>query len=543
MRKSIVVTSVVLSALAVKGQAQQKPKGDTTLKSTTIEVIQSYKPEVKQTPKPEFTADLPPRDTAKPAFRYAVPQQTLFYTYSSLPLRPLALGKDTDTLPFPSYLKLGGGNLSTFYLDAGVGSLKGDNYESAIHLHHLSQNGRIKNQRISLSGLEAEGTLHTGNNAWRLSVEGLRNQYHYYGYDHAMHDYQRDTVKQTFTGLEATLDVQNERPNSLGLNYHPMVKASIYGDRFDAVERTVAFAVPVTKDLDTSLQAGLGINGVFTQLNTTAGNRGNNIFQITPMLNFHSGNFKARVGIYPTFGMGGNTHLLPDVQLSYQLPNTQFSISAGWEARLRQNTYKQLSSYNPYMFNLFDGRQTRMDEVFAMAKSNIGNHVTATARISWWQMNNLPMFLNDSGDRKNFYVLYDQRVNALSFEATLRYQVANSLSVGITGTFYNYYQTTYGRVWHEPAVRVKGDLMIRPLPALMITAYAMLLDQNYALNEAHQETKLDGVFDIGGGAEYQIIPRLSAFLNLHNLLNNRYERWYRYENYGFNIYGGLRLKF
>lgn len=65
----------------------------------------------------------------------------------------------------------------------------------------------------------------------------------------------------------------------------------------------------------------------------------------------------------------------------------------------------------------------------------------------------------------------------------------------------------------------------------------------YALNQAHVETKLDGVFDLGAGAEYVFIPRLSAFINTNNLLNDCYQRWYRYESYGFNVYGGLRLKF
>jgi outer membrane receptor protein involved in Fe transport len=48
---------------------------------------------------------------------------------------------------------------------------------------------------------------------------------------------------------------------------------------------------------------------------------------------------------------------------------------------------------------------------------------------------------------------------------------------------------------------------------------------------------------VGGNAEYQIVPRLSVFVQLNNLLNNKYQRWQYYEAYGLNIYGGLRLKF
>jgi hypothetical protein len=543
MRRAILLVSAVLIFLHVEVTAQQRPAGDTVLKGTTIEVIQSYKPEVKQVPKPEFPPDIPPRDTSRPTFKYEVPQQALFYTYSSLPIRPLALGRDTTQLPFPSYIKLGAGNLSTIYLDAGIGSLKGNNYETAIHLHHLSQEGNIKNQKTALSGIEAEGTLHSGKNAWRLSVDGLRRQYHYYGYDHFLLDYSRDTVQQTYTGVDARLDVKNEEENRAGINYHPMVGAGVYMDKRDASERTIVFDLPMSKDIDTSMSVGVGLSGAFTQLERPGGTINNNIFQITPIVKYHYGNFRGRVGLYPTFGANGNSFILPDVEVSFRIPNTQFTIGGGWDAKLKQNTYKQLSSYNPYLFNVYETRQTRTDEIFGVVQVGAGNHLSLSGKVSWWQFNNLPMFLNDTGDRKNFYILYDEDVNALSFQVAGRYQVADNFSLGVTGTFYNYYKSTENRVWHEPGVRIKGDLLVKPLPALTITAYATVLDRIYAKSITHQEVKLDGIFDVGAGAEYQFIPRLSAFLNVNNLLNGKYERWYGYQSYGINLYGGLRLKF
>lgn len=163
--------------------------------------------------------------------------------------------------------------------------------------------------------------------------------------------------------------------------------------------------------------------------------------------------------------------------------------------------------------------------------------------MSYWQLGNMPMFVNDSVDQKSFYIVYDEQVNAVSFKAALRYEVAKSFAAGITGSFYNYYHTTYGRVWHEPSVRIKGDILYRPVDELCLTGYVNVLDQIYVLDRFGHEEKLDAVFDAGLGAEYNFIPRLSVFLNVNNLFNNRYQRWYGYEAYGFNVYGGLRLKF
>src|SRR5690606_3451725 len=114
-----------------------------------------------QAPKPDYIPTLPPTDTSRPRFSYDPPEQTLYFAYRSNPIRPLALGRDTTSLPYPNYIKLGGGNLSTLYLDAGIGGLKGRNYETAFHVHHLSQEGNIRYQKVTLTGLEAKGAYYT----------------------------------------------------------------------------------------------------------------------------------------------------------------------------------------------------------------------------------------------------------------------------------------------------------------------------------------------------------------------------------------------
>lgn len=543
MKTSVVGLPMLFFAFCAAAQTS-----DTTLKTTTIEVIQAYKPEVKPLTRPEFTPDLPPRDTSRPAFRYEVPQQALYYTYSSLPLRPLALGKDTIKLPFANYVKLGGGTQSTLYLDAALNHAKSGSYETSLHLSHLSQSGNIENQRVSMSGLEAEGTLHAEGHAWRLALEGTRNRYHFYGYDHGLMELSRDSVQQTYTGIQAAIDVRNERQNRWGIDYHPAIGIDYYSDAKDASERTVSFDLPVRKMIDSSLTIGLGVRGVVTRFASGLRDWYNDVVQVTPQLLFSRTGFSGRAGLYITGSSYYPVLLLPDIEARYQMPNTTFLLAAGWKADVRQNTFRQLTSVNPYLFPFSENpsyrlRQTRTDEVFGMVQISPGNHLSITGKLSWRRFENLPLFLNDSFDRKNLYIVYDDQVNATSLELGLRYQVANNFSVGATAMYTAFSSSTWDRVWHEPAVRIKADLNWKPLKDLTITGYAQMLDQIYARNELGQEIKLKTIFDLGAGAEYQIIPRLSAFVNIYNLLNNRYQRWYGYESFGINIYGGLRLKF
>lgn len=513
-----------------------------TIKGATIEVYQNYKPELKPAPKPAFNPSLPPADTTHPSFRYEVPQQTLYYTYRSLPLRPLALGKDSAQLPYPSYVKLGGGNLNTIYLDAGIASLKGTNWESAIHLHHLSQKGSKKEQQTATSGAEAEGTLHAADHAFNARLEVLRRRVGYYGFTPDLAPGLEPDLKQIFTGLHFSVGARNERPNNAGIDYAPVVHAGAFGDRFDNAERSFGFDVPVTKQFDSTFRAGIGLSGRFVQFDNDVANVSNNIFQVKPFVEIQEGSFKGRLGLYPTIGKNSNTYLLPDISIGLRIPKTTFDFSAGWQALLQQNTYEELSLKNPFLTQLPTFRQTRSDQVYAGIGTNIGNHFALSGKVSWLQYRNLPLFLSGEANR-TFDLIYDEKVQALCFQAGLRYQVGNAFAVGVNGTWYNFYEKSYSRVWHEPSVRLGADLMVRPLPELTVTAYGTVLDQMYALDDMGTEKKLKGILDIGGGAEYQIIPRLSIFANVHNLLNNKYERWRGYEAYGFNIFGGLRLKF
>lgn len=543
MQRTKITLCLALTLLGRASQSFAQQRTDSTLPPATIEVIQTYQPKVKQTPKPDFKPDLPPHDTSRPNFKYDVPQQTLYYTYSSLPLRPLALGKDSSALPFANYAMMGGGTQSSIFFDAGIAQFKDKNYNSSIHLHHLSQEGNIKNQKSSLSGIEAEGTLQTNGNIWCAGIDIVRNRFHYYGYDHNLYDYSSLQSQITYTGVKAFVGVQNNLSNKFGLDYKATIGFTNYNNDQGISEQGISFDVPVSKIIDSSFSAGVGINGQYVYMSQSQATFNNYILQLTPNVSFRSAGFKAKLGVNPTLGMNGNSYLLPDLSLSYIPAKTSVLIGLGWQAHLQANTLRELSNQNPYLFPTFDVQQTRIDEIFASVESKVGNHFSFGGKFSWFQYNNLPLFLNDTLDQKQFYLLYDSHVTAIALQLTARYQIARTISVGLSGIFTNYTQSSYAYVWHQPGVRLKGDFHWKPLPKLDVAAYLNVMGGLYARNQAHQAVKLPSIFDFGFSGEYQFIPRLSAFIQVNNLFNNQYQRWYNYPVYGTNLIGGLRLKF
>jgi hypothetical protein len=524
--------------------AAKAQKADTVIKSNTIEIIQSYQPEIKQNPKPVLHPNLPPPDTSKPAFKYDVPQQTLFYTYNSTPLRPLALGKDSAFNTYHNYVKIGGGNLSTFYLDFGHEG-KGQNSmnqtaEHAVHVHSIYQKGNLKDQQSWLTDAELNGALIDKNKTWHLSMDILRNQYYYYGYDHDMFQYPSSQLSQIFTGLGASLDMADR--NASSFHYDPKVAASIYGDNFKTVEKTYSIGIPIFYNIDTSLQLRASLNGTFTEATMGLDHISSNILQFAPGIIYHRNAFNGYIYLDPTIGKDGN-YFLPDIAFNYQIPGTALNIGLGWQEQLRQNAFRQLSTENPYIVDRYDIRQTQTSEIFGKADAIIGQHLSLSGRFSVWKYNYLPVFVNTSGDMKQFDILYDTAVNAVSFYAAGRYQLSNTFSAGLSITTVKFSNGDLPKVWHVPGIQAKGDVLIHPSQKWTIMFYVTLLNNIYARDNAGNAVKLNGVFDVGGNVEYNLKSRFSLFVQASNLLNGKNEYFMGYPGYGFNIFGGIRFKF
>ncbi len=535
------------TAFSVQGQ-QHAPVKDTVLKGTTIEVLQAYKPQVKQAHKPEWVPQLPAPDTSHHIENYNdVPQQSLYFTYTSLPLRPLALGKDDNIRPFPNYVKLGAGNLNTIYLDAGIGGIYDKDYETGIHIHHLSQKGSIINQQSSLSGIEAEGVMHKQTFDWHGAINAERNQYSDYGYRHDLYKYSSDTVKQVYTTIRAIADMKNKGDSTDQFLYHPSVNGSVFMAKPNSTETNFGFEVPLTYKLENAIQLHVNVSGSFANLKTDLGSYSNNYLGIQPGLSFDNNIFKGHLLIDFIAGKDSKNYVLPDLLVKYKLPQKGSAIFAGMHSDFRQNTYEQLANDNPYLYSLSGGGfhivQSRSNEFFAGIEGGTHDHFSYSGRLSYWLYKNLPTYLNDFGDQKQFYVLFDSSVSALSLQLAVRYKEATKWSAGITGDFRHFSNGTYAYAFGIPSSKITGDFVIKPLPKLTITAYLSLQGGIYSRDISGHNNMLKTFADLGGNAEYQIIQRLSAFLQINNIFNDKYQRWLGYQAYGINIYGGLRLKF
>ncbi|MBL0146220.1 MAG: hypothetical protein IPP48_11035 [Chitinophagaceae bacterium] len=163
-----------------------------TTKKQTIDITSSYKPVLRNAVKINFSASHLNADTTKPKMNYSVPSQNLFYSYQPVTLRPLALQQDTNLyLGMRNYIKVGFGNYTTPYVNAGFSF--GDGKKSLLNLYanFISSKGKIQYQDYSQLQIKANGSFFTPKNEVYVGATMHQNDNYLYGYNHTLYNYKK----------------------------------------------------------------------------------------------------------------------------------------------------------------------------------------------------------------------------------------------------------------------------------------------------------------------------------------------------------------
>jgi hypothetical protein len=530
----------VLSSLFAKAQSKAN---DTTIKATTIEITQIYQPQIKQAVKETYTPTLPPREAALARFDYNIPSQTVNYAYKPMPLQPLAMGSDTTSKGFKNYVKAGIGNLRTIFLDAGFNQLAAKNVETFVHFGLLSQKGALPYQKQTLASLNAMAIYQQSKYNLQFDLAAQHHNFYQYGYDQAALP-NKIAGKQTLSGASMTTRFLEKAFGNKGFRKIAHLGLSYYTGSLISSQTAVLGQVGLEKKWDSSLLGTVAIEANTTQLNAPSYNVNNSFASLKMGANYVKDQFSLKAYLLPTIGQNQKAFLLRDIECKYTFSEIKTNIALGLKGSLIQNTFQQLFEINPFI-STFPSLQTHSNEIFLLGEKALGHHLSFTGKLSWWQYENFATFINPPlGDPEKMMVMYIPKVNALSVQLGMRYQVGKELSVGGQLALFHFNNILgNAKVWHTPSLRFNGDLQWNPLKDLSITAYMAYVGGNYAISPTYQTIKLKAFVDMGFGAEYIAWQKISLFLNCNNLLNNKYQRWQAYQVYGINIYGGVRLKF
>jgi len=521
---------------------------DTTKQS--INITSSYKPVLRNAVKINFSGSQLMADTSTTVKAYNIPSQNLFYAYQPVTLKPLALQQDTIAeLGGRNYIKAGFGNYTTPFVKAGLGFGDGKSYLVNFYGSFISSKGKIKHQDYAQFDAKATGSVFTKSNEIYGSASMGRQDYLLYGYDHNVYDYKKSDVKQQLQDITIRAGIRNTNVTDYRISYNPSVEFNVFTNIGKLNETTFIIDAPVEKKIGESFSIKLAARADLTNYFTKGFipdnyNFNNTVVQVSPAIVYNSGLVKIHAGITPTWS-NSKFEFLPNVYAEVQLKEKIFMIQAGWIGKYNKNTYRNLSAINPYLATLISQTNTKETEFYGGIKASLGNHFNFSAKAGLVRYNDLPFFINDTAtDGKAFVLSYEPTVNNFRVHGDLSYIVQNKFTATAAVTFNGYTgMNVNARAWNTVPVEINGSVRWWLSKQALIKADFYMFGGGNYLEKGNNGYNFKPGADLGIGAEFRINKQFTAWIDVNNILNNKYERWHRYEVYGLNLLGGIRFDF
>lgn len=506
-------------------------------------VTSDFTPSLKPASKINFSSTTALPTPEKSPLNYNVPAQNLTFTYNPAFLRPLAVNIDTGSVWRNShFIKLGYGNYSTPYLEGGF-SL-GDGYHSAVTIHakHTASKGSLPLQEFGKTAIEASGVFAVSDDN-ELEARAYFNNNKQYAYGGLMADqpFNKDSLRRNYHDVGVKLGFSNKFKNATGIDYHPTIAIDAFGDNHSGKESTLSLDAPFSKRLNETFVAKLGAGVDVSSFKKEDLSIDNSLVTIRPSVEINRPDFKMNLGIIPSF-YNGEFHLMPNISLEAKMRDERFIAMAGWKGYYNKITYRSLTTFNPWISIPTDFDYTRINEVYGGFKGTAGDHLTFNATVAYLTEKNTPLFLNRQED--NLFDVINDDVNNLRFHGELGFNAKQSFSLLAGITLNNYSKIEHSaHAWGLSPIEMNGSLRWRVLPAVLLKSDLDIWTGGYYNDLTDGAKKLSGAADWNVGAEVDIIKNVGLWLQVNNVLNNKYQRFYNYHTIGANIMGGIIFNF
>ncbi len=517
-----------------------------TTKRQTIEITSSYKPVLRSPVKINLYASPFTSDTTRPRLAYNIPPQNLFFSYQPITLKPLALDADTSLqLGDRNQLKIGFGSFTTPYISGALSF--GDGKKNLVNVYgdYISSRGKINNQDFSEINVKGTGSLFTEKNETYAFAAFAQHEYYQYGYDHNLFDFDKGILRRSYHDLSAGIGFRNIASNDLNFVYNPHLELHTFSRENKASETTLILNLPAEKKFSETVSLKVIASGDFNkyQLKNSNDHLTNNFFQIAPELVYYSDMFTFHGGATPAWNNNDVT-LLPNVYGEVQLQHNVLMIQGGWIGRYIPNSFRTLSAENPYMKDPTFLNNTKEVQYYGGIKATVGKHFNFNAKAAFITYNDLPLFINDGGDGKSFAVVNESKLDNLQIHGDMNFISQDKFTV-TAGLDLNTYTGLHdnAKAWHLFPLKLNGSLRWNAFKQVLFKGDLLAFSGAKALMSDGSARNLKGGTDISAGAEFKINKRFSAWLDLNNILNSKYERWNNYPVYGLQVIGGILIHF
>jgi len=527
---------IFLSLLGIEALAQTSTT-DSTLVDVTVNT--KYKPDVAESVKIDIQPTLEEPKVTAPTYSYTFPNVAYKPKAVYTPIDPVFIKPEPAEDLFDNYVEIGGGNYLTSYLDASIHNTQDKYYTYGLQLkHHAASASNNPEQGLfSQNHVKAYGLRERGNDLYG-EVDFNRNVVHYYGYlADTANPLELGDINQIYNDIssKAIWSVKKSRvSNEFELGF----------DLFDKLGENESTFRMVN---NSSFKAGRGnvlldLGALYTQLTETA--KYNRLFiDLKPHYQFDIKKYTLDLGLNANY-IGEIDSTRSEIKIAPYLKGETYLVPkklrayAGITGDLQKNTLQSISYENLFLGNNLNLSNPYVWQLFAGMNGSFKRFVEYGIKIQQEIISDQYLFVNDTNNLRNFTTVEDD-MNKFTFSGELKFDVNQNLDLGFRGNFYSYSLDTELEAWHLPTYDAALFATVRMADKIYINGGYFATSTRQARDLAGNQTTLAAINDINVGAEYRYKKNISGFINVNNILNQRYEIWNNYRAQGLNVLAGV----
>jgi hypothetical protein len=602
MNKTVIINLLLVLVVSAAYSQEDKTKKDSNkeLSTTLFEKI-DYRPTVSDAKKLTETPSIIDTTLPKPAPQYLYGNEPVKTEFKPDSIEAATMkGEPLDPL-YRAYTRGGVGNGINYLGDLYVNALRSRDGAVGLELHGRGAQGVFTDLPAApynrWNGV-LSGKRFLKKHALDFSLGYDRERLQYYGYD--LSDNQslamynelidqnlgddnaiRNQFKQYYQRIDAGAGLKSFYTDSTSLNHQISINYNRWSDRNGAnSEHNILLNGDVSRYFGDH-RLSVGVLGDMNLVNYSD----SFIYQPTGLIDQQPLNIIA--GVKPImvstwkklrieYGAniqveitetGTTPRIYPHAYGKYNLVKDVIIPYAGITGGLKRNNLNNFSEENPF---IWAGRTAlkNTDEVirfYGGFRGAISDQLTYNIQAAKYFERDAPLYVNYNASQynqgksrfgENYFIVNYDTLEVFQISGELMYRVADKLQVVGSGSYRSYQTTVEFEAWQRPAIeagltgfyqlknKIIAKAQIHFIGPQWIKSYETSAEEFFGNDGLEvRGNQLNPIVDVNLGVEYRYTERLSGFLNLNNVIAQRYQRWNQYPSQRFNILGGVTYSF
>ena len=570
--KAVAITGAILGFLN-PSFAQNSRTNDDSLSETVI-IVREFEPVIKDAKKINHQPVINNVDKKAPNFTYSLTPQNQEYQFNPDTIDAVKIKGEPLNKLYRAYLKAGMGSYLNNLGELHINSLRSRDFQWGLDVHHFASNGGIKDlpdNYFSKQNLDLYAKKMLKNHVINAGFIFDREQINKYGINIPLSDTpdigqellndidQNYLMYKGTAGIRSFISDSNLLNYKVNFNYHNLsVKPS--STKENNFLMTSQFSKYFGKEKG-YVYLDFDYNKVSAD---SADIKANFIVKPSIDIEFKGEKWHLLAGFKMALENGDETrfYFFPNAEFKYNVVRNLIVPYIGVTGGIKRNSINSLRTENPFLYELPNLKNTRTNyDVYVGVRGLVSSNLSYNVSGGYKSVKDMVLYTSDMplanqginyNQYENVYQPVYDSVKVAHVSSQISYQREDKWNV-MWRMNYNYYETLReAKAWNLPDFTSDVTLRYSLQDKIIAKSSITFMNSKYVkTSDVTQEEvafgiygrKIDPIVDFNVGLEYRFTKKVSAFLDVNNILSNNYEMWGNYQVQGINVLGGVTIAF